>query len=144
MPSCYLLTIAVGSSLDQQSNNVTLFNLVEQVNLPPHVSRAPRTLIPLEIHAYFRVAVEELREPFELRYVLVARTGLETFGDVFVHTANTPRFRIRTFGVPFPPISDQYDLRVEWRRSGREGWRREPASWPLTLTEQTPAPTITH
>ena len=32
MPSCYLLAVCGGSSLDQHSNNVTLFNLVEQIN----------------------------------------------------------------------------------------------------------------
>jgi len=144
VPTCYLLAIALGSSLDQQSNNITLFNLVEQVNVPPGVSRGTRNLIPLEIHAYFRLTGDELRQPFEVRYVLVARTGLETYSDVTVLTSMSPRFRTRTFGVPFPPVPDQYDLRLEWRRSARDPWRRDPASWPLTITEQVPAPTVTH
>ncbi len=144
MPTCYLLAIALGSSLDQQSNNITLFNLVEQVNVPPRVSRSARSLIPLEIHAYFRLTGDELRQPFEVRYVLVARTGLETYSDVTVLTSISPRFRTRTFGVPLPPVADQYDLRLEWRRSSRDPWRRDPVSWPLTITEQVPAPTVTH
>ncbi|MBN2196179.1 MAG: hypothetical protein JW751_25415 [Polyangiaceae bacterium] len=144
MPTCYLLAITVGSSLDQQSNNVTLFNLVEQVNIPPGLNRSVRTQIPLEIHAYFRLAPDEIRQPFEVRYLLVARTGLETYSDVSVHTAVTPRFRTRTFGVPFPPVADQYELRVEWRRSARDPWRRDPLSWPLTIAEHVPAPMVTH
>ena len=56
MPRCYLLTLCSGSALDQQSNNVTLFNLVEQLNVPPGVPPPPGGVIPLEIHAYFTVA----------------------------------------------------------------------------------------
>jgi hypothetical protein len=144
VPSCYLLAIAAGSSLDQQSNNITLFNLVEQVNVPPGVSRSLRQRIPLEIHAYFRLGPEELNHPIEVRSVLVARTGLETYSEPNVITSPTPRFRTRTFGVPFPPVPDQYELRVEWRSSGRDAWRRDPAAWPLTIVEHVPAPKVTH
>lgn len=144
MPACYLLAITVGSSLDQQSNNVTLFNLVEQVNLPPGGGRPPRGLIPLEVHAYFRLTQDELSEPFEVRYALVARTGLETYSDVFSYKSVTPRYRTRTYGLPLPPVPDQFDLRVDWRRSARDPWHRDPASWPINIVEHNPTPTVTH
>ena len=144
MPSCYLLAVTVGSSLDQQSNNVSLFNLVEQVNIPPGAPRPPRGLIPLEVHAYFRLSADDMNQPFEVRYALVARTGLETFSDVFTYTSATPRYRTRTFGVPLPPVADQYELRIDTRRSARDNWHRDPATWPLTIVEQTPAPRVMH
>ena len=81
MPSCYLLAVCSGSSLDQQSNNVTLFNLVEQLNLRPG-AEPPRGLIPLEIHAYFELAPEEVGFEFEIRFCMVAETGLETEGAI--------------------------------------------------------------
>ena len=144
MPSCYLLAVTVGSSLDQQSNNITLFNLVEQVNVPPGAPRPPRGLLPLEVHAYFRLAPIEVNQPFEVRYALVARTGLETYSEIFSYKSVTARYRTRTFGVPFPPVSDQYDLYVDWRRSPRDEWHRDRPSWPLTIAEHSPTPTITH
>lgn len=144
MPSCYLLAVCVGSSVDQHSNNVTLFSLVEQVNVPPGAPPPPRGLIPLEIHAYFRFNSREGRKPFELRFALVAESGLETYSDVFTHETLTPRYRTRTFGIPYPPIADQYELQVDWRWNPGDAWRREPLAWPLSIVEPTPTPTVTH
>jgi hypothetical protein len=139
-----LLAVTVGSSLDQQSNNVTLFNLVEQINVPPDSPKPPKGLLPLEVHAYFRLAPEEMSEPFEVRYVLVARTGLETYSETFSYKSVTARYRTRTHGVPLPPVADHYELRVDWRRSSRDRWHRDAASWPLTIAEHNPRPTVTH
>ena len=89
MPQCYLLGISAGSSLDQQSNNVSLFNLVEQVNVPPGAPPPPNNLLPLELHAYFRLAPDELGSTLEMRFALVADTGLETLSEVVRHTCAT-------------------------------------------------------
>jgi hypothetical protein len=139
-----MLTACGGSSLDQHSNNVTLFNLVEQINIPPDLPPPPKRAIPLEVHAYFLISPRELSQPFEIRFAMVARTGLETFSDVFTHKAITPRYRTRTLGLPFPPVTDQYQLRVDWRQAGTEGWQREPVKWPINIVETTPTPTVTH
>ncbi len=144
MPSCYLLAVTVGSSLDQQSNNVTLFNLVEQINVPPKAPKPPRGLLPLEVHAYFRLGADEVNQSFEVRYALVARTGLETYSEVFSYRSVTSRYRTRTFGVPLPPIPDHYDLYVDWRWSPRDEWHRDHACWPLTIAEHNPTPAVTH
>ena len=50
MPTCYLLSACVGSSIDQETNNITLFNLVEQINVPPNSPPPPNGVIPLEAH----------------------------------------------------------------------------------------------
>jgi hypothetical protein len=140
-----MLAVCVGSSVDQHSNNATLFNLVEQVTVPPNTPPPPGGLIPLEIHAYFAFRPEELRQSFDVRFALVARTGLETYSDVFEHVSQTPRYRTRTMGIPLPPIADQYELRVDIRSSGVEAWRREPVAWPFAIVEAGPPPsTVTH
>ena len=139
-----MLTACGGSSLDQHSNNVTLFNLVEQINIPPGLPPPPKRAIPLEVHAYFLISPHELRQPFEIRFAMVASTGLETFSDVFTHKSITPRYRTRTLGLPFPPVTDQYQLRVDWRQAGSEGWEREPLIWPINIVETNPTPTVTH
>ncbi len=145
MPRCYLLTLCSGSSVDQHSNNVTLFNLVEQLNVPPNAPPPPGGVIPLEIHAYWELSPGELSADFEMRFSLVAASsGLETVSDVLAQRSVTPRYRTRTMGLPVPPVLGQYDLRVDWRMTGSEGWTREEATWPLAFVEQSREPVVTH
>jgi hypothetical protein len=143
VPRCYLLTVSSGSSLDQHSNNVTLFNLVEQLNVPADAP-PPGTVLPLEIHAYFHLSPKEVNEHFELRFAMVASTGLETCTDPSAHRSVTPRYRTRTMGLPLPPVTGHYELRVDWREAGTEGWQREPVAWPITIVEASRRPPVTH
>jgi hypothetical protein len=144
MPACYLLSVCTGSSLDQQSHNISLFNLVEQINVPPGVEPPPERKIPLEVHCYFRLNAQEIGKEVELRFALVGTSGLETFTDPVTHRAPSPRFRTRTLGVPFPPVLGHYELRVDFRTDGSD-WKRDPISWPLSIQEARPhAPPVTH
>ncbi len=144
MPRCYLLTVCSGSSLDQHSNNVTLFNLVEQINVPPNAPPPPRGIIPLEVHAYFELAPQEAGTELELRFAMIAETGLETLSEAIRHKPVTRRYRTRTLGLPFPPVPGQYHLQVDVRAVGTEDWHREPISWPLTIAQTEPRPAVTH
>ena len=144
MPKCYLLTLVGGSSLDRYSNNVTLFNLVEQLNFPVDRRPPPGAVIPLEVHAYFQLDSGELNQRFELRFSLVAPTGLETVTDTFSHRSSTQRFRTRTVGLPVPPVAGEYELRVDTRRDESEPWHRQVASWPLMVAETEARPAVTH
>jgi len=144
MPRCYLLTLSSGSSLDQQSNNVSLFNVVEQVNLPRNVEPPPGAHLPLEIHAYFQLEASELNLRFEMRFALVASSGLETLTDAHAHKSPTMRYRTRTMGLPVPPIADSYQLRVETRAFGTEHWFRDALAWPLIVAHAEARPAVTH
>lgn len=144
MPQCYLLGISAGSSLDQQSNNVSLFNLVEQVNVPPGAPPPPNNLLPLELHAYFRLSPEELGKTLEMRFALVAPSGLETLSEVVRHTCATPRYRTRTLGLPFPPVVGHYELRVDFRISPQAPWIRDALAWPISFVEIESKPRVTH
>jgi hypothetical protein len=144
MPRCYMLTLASASSLDQQSNNVSLFNVVEQLNLPRGVEPPPGALLPLEIHAYFQLDPGELNQRFEMRFALVASTGLETLTDAHPHKSPTLRYRTRTMGLPVPPIADSYQLRIDVRPVGSEQWSRDPQAWPLIVAQAEARPAVTH
>jgi hypothetical protein len=146
VPRCYLLSLCSGSSLDQHSNNVTLFNLVEQLNLRPNAPPPLGTLIPVEVHAYFFCGPTEVGSRFEMRFALVsAETGLESVSDVFTHHPVTPRYRTRTLGLPLPPTVGRYSLRLDWRAESHETWIRDSAEWPLVIAEQeTSRPRVTH
>lgn len=144
MPRCYLLSVCSGSSLDQVSNNVSLFNLVEQLNVPPNAPPPPGGIVPLEVHAYFAFAQNELNDPFEVRFAMVAEQGLETYSETFTHRSSTMRFRTRTLGLPFPAVPGQYLLRVDLRPQGIGQWKRAESAWPIAIVEATPRPTVTH
>lgn len=145
MTHCYLLCVSSGSAIDRHSNNVSLFSLVEQINVPPRTPPPPRSLIPLEVHAYFQLGMAHLNSEFELRFALCADTGLETLSEVFRHKVTAPRFRVRTLGLPYPPVFGQYNLQVDFRMVGLDArWERQAASWPIALQEIEARPKVTH
>lgn len=141
---CYLLALVSGSSLDQQSNNVTLFNLVEQLNFPPHAQPPAGALLPIEIHAYFQLAAQEVNQRFDVRFAIVESSGLETLTEPFQHKSATPRYRTRTLGLPAPPAAGSYQIRVDFKVAGSEEWIRDTASWPLLVVRTEPRPAVTH
>lgn len=144
MPRCYLLAVTSGSSLDQHSNNVTLFNLVEQLNIPPNAPEPPGGFLPLELHAYFAIAPHELETKYQVRFAMVSETGLEAYTEPFDFKSSAPRFRTRSLGLPLPPVMGAYQLRVDLRPEGTGEWRRDPAAWPLALVEHVVRPQVTH
>jgi hypothetical protein len=144
MPKCYFLTLCGGSSLDQHSNNVTLFNVVEQVNLQPNVDPPPGAFLPLEVHAYFMLGPGELSQPFEVRFALVAQSGLEMLTDATSHKSGTPRYRTRSLGLPAPAVPGSYQLCVDIKQPGMDGFTREALAWPLTVARIEPRPTVVH
>jgi hypothetical protein len=144
MPRCYFLALSAGSSLDQQSNNVSLFQLVEQVNVPALAPAPANGQLPLEIHAYFHVSPDELGHNIEMRFVLTSASGLETYTDPVAHRVATPRYRTRTMGLPFPPLLGSFELRVDFRRGPTSPWQRDALAWPIAFLEMSTAPTVTH
>ncbi|HVJ20022.1 MAG TPA: hypothetical protein VM686_31625 [Polyangiaceae bacterium] len=141
---CYFLALVSGSSLDQQSNNVTLFNLVEQLNFPPSKQPPPGALLPIEIHAYFQLYQQEVNQRFDVRFAIVESSGLETVTEPFQHKSSTQRYRTRTLGLPAPPEPGSYQLRVDFKPADSEEWVRDAASWPLLVVRTEPRPQVTH
>lgn len=143
VPSCYFLSVCASSSVDQHTNNVSLFNLVEQINLSAGAAPPPNGLVPIEMHAYWQLETEETTD-FEVRFVMVAQTGLETSSTTYRHRGVRGRFRTRTIGLPFPPVLGAYTLRVDWRYREEQPWHREAPSWPVSLQEIERKPRVTH
>ena len=140
-----MLCVCAGSSVDQQSNNVSLFSLVEHVNIPPMVTPPGRGAIPVEAHTYWRFEPTEMQRDLQVRYVMVnLATQLETSSDTLKHRAVTARVRSRLAGIPFPPVVGNYELRVDWRWDDQNEWTRTDQAWPLTITEGKPQPRVTH
>jgi hypothetical protein len=144
MPKCYFIALCGGSSLDQHSNNVTLFNIVEQVNLQPNVEPPPGAFLPLEVHAYFLLGPGEISQPFELRFALVAPTGLELLTDASQHRSSTPRYRTRSLGLPAPIVPGNYQVCVDIKQPGTNDFIRDTLNWPLVVARLEPRPAVVH
>lgn len=132
MLRCYLLAIASGSSVDQVSNNLSLFNLVEQVKVSDELLGQ---VLPFEAHIYWFVSEQGHEKDFEVRVVRVPVGGGEDDPGTIMpfRSASTNRVRFRSGGFRLPNSYGQYVLAVEWRVKGEEFWNRESATWPLVI-----------
>jgi len=130
MPRAYLLAICSGSSVDRELNNVSLFNLVEQVAAPAF---EPGMSLPLELHAYWEAGPGEIGAELECRFVLLRDGGLSGAPSPAIRfRQDAPRVRARALGLPVP-APGPHRLAVEWRRIGEERWTREAAMWPVSF-----------
>jgi hypothetical protein len=132
MPTCYLLAVAEGSSLDQDTNTFSLFRLLETVTVHVTEESSEPIGLPLEVHAYWMFSEEEQNREYEFRLVLEDDDSVVLASDPF--KMKTPksnhRVRIRGIQVPKKPITR---IQVEWTRAGTIEWQRERAWWPLNV-----------
>jgi hypothetical protein len=130
MPRAYLLAVSSGSSVDRDTANVSLFHLIEQVELP---ELPPNLRLQLELHAYWEVAPDELGAELECRFLLTrdGRPAGEPSPPIRFRP-DAPRVHARAIGLPVPGLG-AHRLGIEWRRKGDEPWIREPAQWPITF-----------
>ena len=140
-----MLCACAGSSVDQHTNNVSLFNLVDHVHVAPGAFGSLRAIVPIEAHAYWRFRREELNQELEVRYVMINEsTTLETASESVKHRVVSLRMRSRLVGVPLPPVADDYELGIDWRWTSETSWRREAQRWPLKILERSAKPRVTH
>lgn len=127
----YLLALATGSSLDANTHNVSLFNLVENLTVP---AEALDEIVPVELHFHCRLAPEARGRKFELRIVRTGEDGVQTPGDPLpFQTTDSPRFRLRATFFRMPAEYGDYVLHAEWRPAGEPLWHRDGAAWPLSV-----------
>jgi len=133
MPRCYLLAVSQGSSLDSESNNFTLFGLVERVSLAPGAP-LENLVLPFEMHCYWEFAPNEIDVDFEFRIVFTDG-DTERATQSYTLRSTKARLRIRLQGMPVL-LHGKVVVRTEWRRKGEEKWSRESVFWPLEIERQ--------
>jgi len=141
MPRAYLFAVCQASSLDQRTNNFSLFVLVEQLQCAQFPAR-----VPLEVHVYYEFEEVERGVPHEVRLELVNSAGDRVWqSPPTTVTTPSPRHRLilgpgpETVGIPFSEPG-YYHLFAKIRPAGRP--QAEPHStvgWPLE-TDRTEAP----
>ena len=144
MPSCYMLAVCSGSAVDRHTNNASLFNLVERIAIASDHNIPPGAALPLEVHAYWNLTPSDREREFEVRWVMLADTGLETSSPGVRHRTQGVRFKTRTMGLPFPPVMGDYVLHIDCRFDEDEVWVRQAVSWPISIVEAIQRPRVTH
>lgn len=130
MPKCICLITCQGASLDQATQNWTLFSTVEQVSTPflgvPH---------PLETITFWHVPDAELNKKFKLRLVLETENGNQRAAETpeLEFVAGARRHRLRILGFPFPATPGHYVAKVEWRSAESATWQKEAAEWRVEI-----------
>jgi len=133
MPDCYLLAVVERSSIDRDTNNFSLYNLIETVQLKgtEQTPEGGRALLPLELHAYWLLEDADLGREFQWRFVAVGEEG-EQCSKPFPTVSEKRRMRYRVQGFPVLAEGDTR-LFVEWRFEDADGWQRCAAYWPLEV-----------
>lgn len=126
---CYMLCITSGSSLDKNTNNYSLFNVVEQCQLKSFPAQAP-----FETHIWFEVESVERGERFELELLIKQ-------GDEVLRRSNTwdifpdsERYRVRINGLDIPQAG-RCKVTARFRPKGEGDWQNVGLEWPLHAEE---------
>lgn len=138
MIECYLIAVCRASAIDRDTNNFSLFHVVEAVQIPPSVLGQ---VVPLEVHFYLETAASDVGREIEVRIVWCAEGGVETPGELhipikFVHR----RSRTRAMALKLPMAHGNYKLRLDWRVPGSGEWKRSATYAPFDV-ELAPEPT---
>jgi len=111
------------SSIDRETNNVSLFEVIEQLNvLGPLPDVAARAALPMQFEIVSLWARANAGEPEEStgRIVLIAPNGLEVLSHVFpVSLTEHTRMRTQMRSVGFPLLGrGRYVFRIELQDTG--------------------------
>ena len=133
MPACFLIAAAHSSALDSETNNWSLFSLIEQlqVTVSSQLPTLEGVVLPYEIHVFWELRPEEIDREFQFR--LVSRQeNEEKKSDAFTITSDKTRYRLRLVGLPIR-FRGRSELLVEWRAGETDDWQRCSAYWPLEV-----------
>jgi hypothetical protein len=124
----HIWTVVCGrSSTDRESNNMSLFDIIEQINvLGPLPDPATRSALPMQheiVSVWSRANLAEAEES-RARIRLVAPNGVQAFEQEFsIDLTVQPRMRTQLKSVGFPLLgTGQYRYTVEIRRTD-ETWQ---------------------
>jgi hypothetical protein len=141
VPRAFLVAVCAASSLDQRSNNFSLFQLIEEIHL-----KAVPVVIPLEIHMSWEFEEHERGRSYEWRIKIVDPSGLTAWASSpGSFSSNTRRFRQVSGGLRLERPGN-FHVVVETRASGEPGepWQPQAIRWPLevALLPDEPAPAL--
>ncbi len=134
MPDCYMLAICRGTSIDQATNNLTIFGIVEGVagdNYPG--------ILPLEIISIWSFTPEDYRVEFEVRIIthdIQSANKAPHFSDPIALIAEGSRLRLAMQGGVYLDGPGYKRLSMQIREKGTENWLETTAYTLLEAIQQ--------
>lgn len=135
MPRIYFVGVCLTSMVDQRTNNMSLINLVEQVQAP-----SLPTTFPFEVHVYAELDEVDRGRPHHVRIVVTDRQG--------EHVLVAAPTRIESLAARHRLVSQDllldragyFLVTAEIAPADVESprWVRFPGGWPLEVTQGPP------
>lgn len=135
MPHCYMLSVCRSSSVDRDSNRISLFLMVEELRFS--ADKRP-DILGLEVHCHWLASEDEIGKEFELRVQRIAEDGTEEPGPSVIMVPRSVITRNKFFALKTPEKFGLYKLYTEWRLPSDEGWTRGDVYWPIVVNEIKP------
>lgn len=126
--------ICSGSSIDGETNNVSLFNILDQITIYDHPKKNGAVSIPFEIFTSWIRANPEIPGKGIQRILYKGPSG-KTLGSVetMIDLSNAERFRNRVKFSTLPvKTSGRHTFLIEYQEEGENKWKKV-ASIPLTI-----------
>ncbi len=134
-------------SIDKDSNNISLFNVVEQLGLPPEIlakseEKEQRILAAIELAFVVATSRSDPDEPesIAVRVTILAPDGSELGQSDFTSDLTAVvrnRAKLAIEGMPLKGVGT-YQFRVEYQDVGTQEWT-EVAELPLQIAEMRPS-----
>jgi hypothetical protein len=138
MAECYLFAVCESSTLDKETNNWSLFNLINGIELkaaaPPQGSEI---ILPLELHTHWRFTDAEIGETFYWRIVSSIADQINA-SKPYDFQIKTTHHRHRVKGLPIL-LEGSTAIFAEWRIGESQQWVSNPLKWPLRIARVAPA-----
>lgn len=127
MPICYSLIVSLSSSNDSESNQISAFHIVSEIQ-----SDLREIIAPLQILSWWSCTPEEINQVFSIRLELYKEGNLIAHSPPLELVAETDKISLRLEGLPLP--SENGDLQVYFAcLSSQNDWVKSHAYWLISL-----------
>ncbi len=121
-----LLLSCVGSAIDKDSGALSLFNIIDEIQVPAEALGQP---VPIETHFHV-TSIEESGREVEVRVIWRNAEGIETpsLAPTLAFLPRHQRMKVRSLVTVLPAAFGSYRRHVEWRYKGSDEWQRDVLS----------------
>lgn len=129
MPRCYLCALSWNSSIDRDTNNMSIFHLIEHTQL--RTSDVPGFL-PFQVHHYWEFEESERGQDYQFRTVVIRPSKDRWESEPYDSRSRAPRNRLRATGIRVLGAGIHL-VTAESRATGTEDWSPAGLAWPLQV-----------
>jgi Tfp pilus assembly protein PilX len=128
---CYFLVLAKDWAHDAETQNISIFHMVEEIQL---ALDQPIIVPDLCVVSGWEREDEELPGRYEVEYTVRRLGHSEPAVTMSLEISlEGPRYRTRAYGLPLTGTG-AFRIEARSRAAGSEQWKTSDQSWPLNVT----------